>query len=551
MGIESFYNIYNTAKDVGLEALDKSRRFKEWQAKKYRDYQQWQKDMGYFDDRSVIEDISDAMGITGTDAPAFDPKLRGTGKKDSLIGVKIPEAWKSYDTQKQFADAGVKMTPETHPILDKSQRAMNLISDASAWPLNAIQSGLGFVKDVPAITATGAKEIYNWASRNPTEGTGAWWTKAQDWVGNSFIPKIPGLGTMVPTNMQSDYNKFWEGAYPPITDEGYFDTDLKNWPAYQQYKSGSGWDSADDRRINNRVEATMKNKPIPPQEALQGFYKLARENMDTVIGQDGVTGADLVASPEAVNYYFKQYFDGVKEMGRNNLRNEYEFQKTGQKFADWMSTEYRNEMVKKYGMYPIWEGGADFEGGETRTQLEMLSDNISPFENAPAVFNLANKDYIDALKAGKEDIGEPLEWDYGAYDMSPGHGIPEEHKDWFEYGTKEAEKLFESNQAVAAEFAALYFARAPLALRGPIQNWLQTTKTGRVIRELMPGLFQHGSRANFGLRKFATKTAAGDRNWWYTALNVPAKTIDFLRPKGGQMLGAIALGEAGANWDRN
>jgi len=274
--------------------------------------------------------------------------------------------------------------------------------------------------------------------------------------------------------------------------------------------------------------------------------------MDTPLGQNGVTGAELVASPEAVNYYFKQYFDGVKERARNNLRNEYEFQKTGQNFADWMSTEYRNEMVKKYGMYPIWEDGALFEGGQTLSQLEMLSGNISPFgESAPANLSLANKDYIDALKSGKEDIGEPLEWSYGAYDMSPGYGIPKEHKDWFEYGTKEAEKLFESNQAVAAEFAALYFARAPLALRKPIQNWLQTTKTGRVIRELMPGLFQHGSRANFGLRKFATKTASGGRNWWYTGLNVPAKTIDFLRPKGGQFLGAIALGEAGANWDRN
>jgi len=297
----------------------------------------------------------------------------------------------------------------------------------------------------------------------------------------------------------------------------------------------------------------MKNKPIPPDEILQDFYKLARENMDTPLGQNGVTGAELVASPEAVNHYFNQYFDGVKERARNNLRNEYEFQKTGQNFADWMSTEYRNEMVKKYGMYPIWEGGANFEGGETRTQLEMLSDNISPFANATAEFNLANKDYIKELKKGKthSDIGEPLEWDYGAYDKSPGYGIPEEHKKWFEYGTKEAEKLFESNQAVGAEFAALFAMRAPLALRAPIQRWLQRTGMGRILRETMPGLFQHGSRANFGLRKFATKTATGDRNWWYTALNVPAKTIDFLRPKGGQFLGAIALGEAGSSWDRN
>ena len=545
MGIESFYNIYNTAKDYGVEALDKSRRFKEWQAKKYHDFQKWQKDMGYYDDRSVIEDISDFAGFTGTDAPAFDPNLRGTGKKDSLFGVKIPEAWKSYDTQKQFADYGVEMTPEKNPILDKSQRAMNLISDASAWPYNALQSGLGFVKDVPALTAAGFKEIDAGLDKTKkSKGSGAWWTQMQDMIGNNPIAKALSFGSVVPTNMQKDSEEFVKSAYPPVTDEGYFDTDLKNWTAYQQYKSGSGWDSADQRRINKRVEATMKNNPIPPDEILKDFYKLARENMDTVLGQNGVTGAELVASPEAVNHYFKQYFDLRKAAARNNLMNEYEFQKTGQNFANWMSTNYRNESIGKFGMYPLFEEYGD-------NQFEILTQDISPFESAKSNLSLANKEYIDALKAGKEDIGEPLEWSYGAYDMSPGYGIPEDHKKWFEYNTKEAEKVFESNQAVGAEFAALIAMQAPLALRGPIQAWLQKSKIGRVLRETMPGLFQHGSRANFGIRKFATKTAAGDRNWWYTALNVPAKTIDFLRPKGGQFLGAIALGEAGANWERN
>ena len=555
MGLETFIDIYDKTKDIGLDALDKSRRFKEWQSKKIRDWHDWQEDMGYNDDRSIWSDISDWAGFTGTDAPAFDPKLRGTGKKDSLFGVKVPEAWKSYDTQKQFADYGVEMTPKTHPILDKTQRGMNLLSDAAAWPANALQSGIEFLPDIPHLTGTGFKEIDAALDKTKKpEGTGAWWTQTADMLGNNPIAKAISFGSIVPTNMEDDYAKFWESAYPPITDEGYFDTDLKNWGLYQNYKSGSGWDNADQRRIEKRVDATMKNKPIPPGEALQGFYKLARENMDKVVGQDGITGADLVSSPDAVEYYFKQYFDGVKERGRNNLRNEYEFQKTGQNFADWMSKEYRNESIKKYGMYPVFEEGAIFKDGTTKTQLEMLSDNISPFENAPAMVNTANKDYIDAVKAGKEKIGEPLEWDYGAYDKSPGVGIPEDPKkwfDWMEYGTKEAEKVFESNQAAGAELAALFYMRAPLALRAPLQKWLQNSKIGRVLRETMPGLFQYGSRANFGIHKFATKTASGGRNWYYTALNVPAKTIDFIRPKGGQMLGAIALGEAGANWDRN
>ena len=583
MGLETFIDIYDKTKDIGLDALDKSRRFKEWQSKKIRDWHDWQEDMGYNDDRSIWSDISDWAGFTGTDAAAFDPNLRGTGKKDSLFGVKIPEAWKSYDTQKQFADYGVEMTPEKNPILDKSQRAMNIVADTSSWPLNAVQSGLEHLKSVPHWTKTAAQEAWRYGDEklNPfninkdrnissPQGTGAWGTQTRDWFGTNPIAKALSFGSIVPTNMEDDYAKFWDNAappalkddgtpYDPIKDKAYYDAggktyhddDLSKWPLYQRYKSGRGWDNADKRRIDKRVDATMKNKPIPPGEILKDFYKVARENMDTPLGESGVTGAELIASPAAVEHYFKQYFDKRKEAARNYLSNEYEFQAIGQDFADWMSTNYRNEMVQKYGMYPIWEDGALFEGGEKLTQAEMLSGDISPFENAPAILNLANKDYINAIKAGKEDIGEPLEWSYGAYDQSPGYGIPEEHKDWFEYGTKEAEKVFESNQALGAEFAALFYMRAPLALRGPIQNWLQTTKTGRAIRELMPGLFQHGSRAKFGLPKFTTMDALGNKSWWRTGINKATGAIDFIRPKGGQFLGAIALGETGANWDRD
>jgi len=203
-------------------------------------------------------------------------------------------------------------------------------------------------------------------------------------------------------------------------------------------------------------------------------------------------------------------------------------------------------------MYPLFE--------EYNDQLEVLTADISPFgESAPANLSLANEDYINALKAGKEDIGEPLEWSYGAYDQSPGYGIPEEHKKWFEYGTKEAEKVFESNQAEGLELAALLVMQAPLALRGPIHRWLQRSGMGRILRESMPGLFQHGSRVNFGLPKFTTHAMRGKPGkgswktgqWWKTTANIPAQTIDFIRPKGGQFLGAIALGEMGSNWDRN
>ena len=67
----------------------------------------------------------------------------------------------------------------------------------------------------------------------------------------------------------------------------------------------------------------------------------------------------------------------------------------------------------------------------------------------------------------------------------------------------------------------------------------------------MPGLFQHGSRAKFGLPKFTTMDALGNKSWWRTGINKATGAIDFIRPKGGQFLGAIALGETGANWDRD
>jgi len=592
---------------MGIEESDKGKWYKrvaedywnkaKWAGGKAKDLYEWDKEwrekkgIAGLTTTPYLWNMLDAAGFVGTDAPAFDVDKAGTGKKDSVLGVDVPNMWKSYDTQKQFADYGVEMTPETHPKLDKAQRAMNLISDTAKWPLNAIQSGLEFVEDVPHFTKTAAQEAWKFMdekldpfdinkNRNissPT-GTGAWWTKTQDWFGTNPIAKAISFGSMVPTNMEDDYSKFWDNAAPPaIKEDGtpydpikdkaykdaggktYHDDDLSKWPLYQNYKSGRGWDKADDRRIDKRVESTMKNKPMPPGEILQDFYKLARENMDTVLGQNGVTGAELVASPAAVEHYFKQYFDRRKEAARNYLSNEYEFQAIGQDFADWMSTDYRDEMVKKYGMYPIWEDGALFEGGEKLTQAEMLSGDISPFPSAPAILNLANKDYINAVKAGKEKIGEPLEWSYGAYDKSPGYGIPEDHKKWFEYSTKEAEKVFESDQAEGLELAALIVVNAPAGIRGPIHRWLQRTGMGKILRESMPGLFQHGSRVNFGLPKFATHAMRGypgkgswkTGQWWKTGLNIPAQTIDFLRPKGGQFLGAIALGEMGANWDRN
>ena len=190
------------------------------------------------------------------------------------------------------------------------------------------------------------------------------------------------------------------------------------------------------------------------------------------------------------------------------------------------------------------------------TQLEMLTGDISPFASATSVYNLANKDYMSALKKGKKDIGTPFEFDYGEFDFKKGVGIPEDKK-WFEYSTPEVEEVFESNQAETAELAALYALRLPLALRKPAQAWLQGSKEGRVLRELMPGAFQYakyGTKAGWGAKKFGfadiVQQDPGGYKWKYLA-NVPGRLINFVRPKGGQLAGVVYGSEFGANWERN
>jgi len=472
-------------------------------------WEKWQEFNKAAEDTPALYLLADALGYTG---------------EEGLINKKIPAMWESYEKP-------YKQLPK-----DIGIHGANLFGEAA---------------DLFGAGITGLKELGKIGPLTPgdPEGFGAAKTEMMDTLGNSFFGDIFNVD---PTDMEKDYGEAWEKyAHPdhakwlsePITDENsqaYVNKihSLDDWDMYQYWKDGSGWDNADDRRIDKRVEATMKNKAIPPGVALQDFYKLARENMDTPLGENGVTGAELVASPEAVNYYFKQYFDGVKETARKGLKNEFEFEATGKDYGKWASRQYQDEMLNKYGRYQLYEGDVLFQGGEIIPALDMMSQNLDPYFKEGSTMNFANDAYIKELKKGTEYVGKPTEFDYGAWDKNeePG-GLSKDY--WYDYTTPEAEKVFESPQLLGAEIIGSMGVAAPLKVRKalkPASKWLNKSSTGRILREVMPGTFQWGSRKNFGIPKV-------DHKGWKKLINWTTGTIDFARPKFGQLGGAMALSE--------
>ena len=257
---------------MGLENLEESKWYErvledyvtnpaKWSAGKFRDWQDWQKDMGYYDDRSIWTDISDWFGFTGTDAPAFDPELRGTGKKDSLIGVKIPAQWESYDTQKEFADAGIEMTPETHPRLDKAQRMMMFLDDSAGgianlgktllwdWPRDILHVGTrgvqegwdvmqnkyGYPMDMAMKESLAPLGIdWNVHGTEPTQGWGAAGTQLMDTAAvvppfSWFVDGPSGMNKEAESNVFLEDTKIISPYEPPILRHGVDTKHGKSW----------------------------------------------------------------------------------------------------------------------------------------------------------------------------------------------------------------------------------------------------------------------------------------------------------------------------------
>jgi len=299
-----------------------------------------------------------------------------------------------------------------------------------------------------------------------------------------------------------------------IVDE-FGDIDLGRWSSYQNWKSGSGWNTADDRKINKRVDARMEKEDFST-DALWGSYL----NYASQPGQK-----HLIESDSAVNYFYPLYVQKEKEYARKQYKNFFEFEETGDNYGKWASREYQNELLSKYGKYPVFE------------DINYMSENFSPYPSLSSTFNRANEDYIKALKEGKSGM-KPTEWDYGLFDDDASVGITKGMEPYFDYSTKEAEEFYEAPQALLPEIliGGSGLIKAPKLLKYA-QAPLQGTQMGRIMREFAPGLFQWGKRDKFGFKKF--KKDEGFKKF----INRSTGVIDFLRPKGGQFIATAGMSE--------
>ena len=580
---------------MGLENLEESKWYErvledyvtnpaKWSAGKLRDFQDWQKDMGYYDDRSIITDISDWTGLTGTDAPAFDPELRGTGKKDSLLGVKVPAQWGSYDTQKEFADYGIKMTPETHPTLDKAQRTAMFLDDTAGGILNLGKTLLwDWPRDLLHVGTRGVKEGYNvlqnrygqpmdmamkeslaplgidWNVRGtePTQGWGAAGTQLMDTA--AIVGGSPsGMNEEAASNIFLEDPKTISPYEPPMVkqDDGseVINPDLEAWSGYQTWKKLEGnWDHKDDKRISDRGDSYIRNNPSDPSEIMVDFMEYW--NSDTgkeMMRQNGIEKIDT----DFIRRVFPLYYEDIENSRKWFQKNKYEFEENAQKYGKWASNDYRSKMIKKYGMYPLFPDGIPFEDGTSYSQENALIHDISPFEGINSPFHLAEDSYIEEVKKGNKHITQPKEFDYGMFDRQEGPGLSDYDEDWFEYITPEAKGVWESPQVKTMEFAAMVAAGNPKALQTLKRHpWLMNTLGGRILRETMPGLFHHGSRlGTLGLSRIPVVNKPYNKGAWkvYNAIahtfNQPARFINWLRPKGGQLAAVIYPSDRGSEF---
>jgi len=544
-----------------------------WSAGKLRDFQDWQKDMGYYDDRSIITDISDWAGFTGTDAPAFDPELRGTGKKDSLFGVKIPAQWGSYDTGSDrgtaadYAKRGYYFTDDTAGgilntgkklLWDWPRDILHVGTRGAKEGYNVLQNKYGYPMDMAMKESLAPLGIdWNVHGTEPTQGWGAAGTSLMDMA--SMVGGSPsGMNEEAASNIFLEDPKTVSPYEPPMVrqDDGseVINPDLDAWSGYQTWKKLEGnWDHKDDKRISDRVDSYIRNNPSDPSEIMTDFMEYW--NSDTgkeMMRQNGIEKIDA----GFIRSVFPLYYEDIENSRKWFQKNKYEFEENAQKYGKWASNDYRSSMIKKYGMYPLFPDGIPFEDGTSYSQENALIHDISPFEGINSPFYLAEDSYIEEIKKGNKHISEPKEFDYGMFDRQEGAGLSEYDKDWFEYTTPEAKEVWESPQVKTMEFAAMVAAGNPKALQTLKRHpWLMNTVGGRILRETMPGLFHHGGRTGtLGLPRIPVVNKPYNKGAWklYNALahtvNQPARLINWLRPKGGQLAAVIYPSERGSEF---
>ena len=474
------------------------------------------------------------------------------------------------------------MTPETHPILDKAQRAMMFADDTAGGILNLGKEWLwDWPRDLLHVGASGAEEGYNmmqnrygypmdmamkeslaplgidWNVRGtaPTQGWGAAGTQLMDTA--AMVGGSPsGMEKEAESNVFLEEPKIISPYEPPMVklEDGteVINPDLEAWSGYQTWKKlESDWDHKDDKRISDRVDAYIRNNPSDPSEMMVEFMDYW--NSDTgkeMMRQNGIEKIDT----DFVRRLYPIFYEDMEEFRKWNRKNRYEFEENAQKYGKWASDSYRKDMIKKYGMYPLFPDGVLFKDGTVYPQEYALIHNISPFEGINSPFHLAEDSYITEVKKGTKHIPEPKEFDYGMFDRQKGPGLSEYEEDWHEFITPEAKDVWSSNQATALEFAGLVAAGNPKALQTLKRHpWLMNTVGGRILRETMPGLFHHGSRVGqLGLPRIPLVN--NPKGMWRLynmvghTINKPATVINWARPKGGQLAAVIAGSERGSEF---
>ena len=458
----------------------------------------------------------------------------GGGISD-FITEKIPNLAKHY-----FSDDSYK----GEHFVDLGKHAVNLGYDIGDYGLDLGLNTATMLANTPAYAYNLATIPQNWAADTygieglRAEPIGKGWNAAGTWlqdVGQDVFG-LEGSG------MRDEAKKYHTSYQPPaLTDDkgevlrddeglGTADHDLSKWNLYQEWKRGSGTDFRDIERESIKESNKHIDEWVKGEGSVQNLMNDFDKHFWGTLTEDDR------------NYYdkekmFASFYNNQLDWEKDYQKNKYELSKTGDDFGKWISQKYQNDMVSKYGRYDLVD------------DINFMSRDISPFAGVEVNFNLANEDYINAMKSGRtlDEIGAPNEFDYGAFDRESGVGI-NEWSGWqpFEHGSEEAKEFYESGPLFAAEILASgRLTQAPQRMT----KALSKGKKGRVAREIFPGLLQNqggwglGRPKNFGIvprpfkdAKMSDEPVKAVADWLMSA-------PDWLRPKGGQAAVAIALGE--------
>ena len=405
--------------------------------------------------------------------------------------------------------------------LDLGLNTATLLANTPAYAYNLATIPQNLVADHYGIEGLRAEPI------------GKGWNAAGTWLQDTISDVTGWEGS----GMKDEAKKYHTSYQPPaLTDDegnvlrddegkGTADHDLSKWTLYQDWKRGSGTDF----RALERESIEASNKHIDQWVKGEGSVQSLMNDFDKHFWYEKLTEDDR-------NYYdkekmFASFYNNQLDWEKDYVKNRYELSKTGDDFGKWISQKYQNDMVSKYGRYDLVD------------DINFMSRDISPFAGVEVNFNLANDDWINAMKGGKtvDEIGAPNEFDYGAFDRESGVGI-NEWVGWqpFEHGSEEAKEFYESGPLFAAEILASgRLSQAPQRLT----KALSKGKKGRIAREIFPGLLQNqagwglGKPKKFGFEFKDNRGAKRVANW---LINTP---INWARPKGGQAAFAIAAGE--------